>query len=113
MPTFPLTFPPLVNGFEESFEDAVLRSEYEAGYEQTRARYTRLRRRFKCVYRISNAQKNTLDNFYVVNLKNGAFAFTWTHPVSGSNISVRYANPPTYKPLPNNYWYCTMELSEV
>lgn len=113
MPTFPISAPPMIRGFEESFEDAVLRSEYTAGYEITRARYTRLRRKFRCIYRVSNSEKNSLDNFYTSTLSNGALSFTWTHPVSGDPLTVRYAGPPKYRPLPGNYWEYTMEISEV
>jgi len=75
-------------------EDVVLRSTFEAGYEQTRPRTTRARRSFGINYRaLKSADEALLRAFEITTLRNGADAFTWTHPISGTSYTVRLAAP--------------------
>lgn len=75
-------------------EDNVLRSQSEAGYEQTRPRYTRARRSWGVSYiRLSAADEALLRAFEITTLRNGADSFTWTHPISGTTYTVRLTGP--------------------
>ncbi len=75
-------------------EDAVLRSAVEGGYVQTRARFTRARRRWGLTYlNLPAADITTLRGFEATTLVNGADAFTWTHPISAEVVTVQLAAP--------------------
>lgn len=113
MPTFPLTTSPLIRDFNETYEDAVLRSDFDAGYQQTRPKWTRTRRKFTASYLVTQSQKATLHTFYVTTLANGALSFDWTHPQTGSVITVRMDKPITFTPVSNSYWIATISMTEV
>ncbi|OHD27428.1 MAG: hypothetical protein A2Y38_05660 [Spirochaetes bacterium GWB1_59_5] len=75
-------------------EDVVLRSQQEAGYEQTRPRTTRARRNFGVSYiGLEAADEALLRAFEITTLRNGADSFTWTHPKSGTTYTVRLIAP--------------------
>lgn len=75
-------------------EDAILRSDFSAGYEQTRPKFTRVRRAFGLRYNLlSDTNVAALRTFEITTLKNGADAFTWTHPVTAVTYTVRLTGP--------------------
>jgi len=79
-------------------EDAVLRSPMEAGYEQTRPLFTRARRSWGVNYRaLGESDVAALRGFERTTLRNGADAFTWTHPIEGAAYTVRLAGPMRFK----------------
>lgn len=79
-------------------EDTVIRSPQEAGYEQTRPRTTRARRSFGLDYPLlPDVDVSLLRAFEITTLRNGADAFSWTHPLSGTTYTVRLAAPIQYK----------------
>lgn len=75
-------------------DDGVLRSNAEAGYEQTRPRFTRARRSWGVNYKgLPNADVATLRSFERVTLHWGADAFAWTHPLGDGTFTVRLTGP--------------------
>ena len=98
MPTFPtLTRAPIYPlDPDGELEDAVLRSSTEAGYQQTRPKFTRARRKFGVRYKMSDADVVTLRDFERVTLINGSAAFTWTHPLTAASYTVHLAAPIRY-----------------
>lgn len=91
-PTYPLNP-------DGDLEDAVLRSDFTAGYEQTRPKFTRARRSYGLNYKISDADVATLRDFERITLVNGADAFTWTHPLRATSHTVRLTAPIKYSKL--------------
>lgn len=98
MAAFPTLSRPPIHPLDPDgeLEDAILRSPFEAGYEQTRPKYTRARRIFGVRYRIQEADTALLRAFEQVTLVNGADAFDWTHPISAVTYTVRLAAPIKY-----------------
>lgn len=96
MPTYPAlsrkpSYPLTPNG---EIEDVILTSPKEAGYEQTRPRTTRVRRSFGVNYvDLPNVDVALLRTFESTTLRNGADAFTWTHPLTGTSYTVRLQGP--------------------
>ena len=71
-------------------EDPVIAAGFENGSEQTRARFTRMRRRFALRWpALTNAQRETLNAFYVAR-KGGSEAFIWTDPYDSTAYTVRF-----------------------
>ena len=99
MSTFPsLSVPP---GYpldpDGTLEDATIRSESTAGYEQSRPRYTRARRSFGVRYQhLADADVAVLRAFELTTLRNGSDLFTWMHPVTAIPYTVRLAGPIAY-----------------
>ena len=110
-----LTIRPSVK-LEEEFEDVLIKSEFEAGYELVRPRYTRSRRTFTFSYEyLPNTDKSTLESFYFDTLVFGTYTFTWTHPKTSVKFGVRFLSPPkfTYKlDSGNGYWETEIKVRE-
>ena len=70
--------------------DSLLASESDAGYEQTRPKFTRQRRIWGVTYNeLPAADVATLRTYRDTTLVNGSSAFTWTHPLLGTTHTVR------------------------
>lgn len=96
MPAFPtLSKPPSYPlDPDGDIDDGILRSPKEAGYDQTRPRFTRTRRTWGVTYKgLPDADVVTLRAFEITTLRNGADLFTWAHPLEGNSYTVRLAAP--------------------
>lgn len=99
---------------EETPEDAVLRSQFEDGTEQTRPKFTRNRYTFLATWNLMPAEEKTLlEEFFKVTTKNGALLFNWTHPLTGNNHVVRFVEPPAFKLILKNRYQVSMKVREV
>lgn len=98
MPAFPaLNDPPCYPlDPDGELEDAVLRSPLQAGYQQTRPKFTRFRRSFGVRYKMKDADVATLRAFEQTTLVNGSASFTWVHPLRGTNHTVQLIGPIKY-----------------
>ena len=98
--------------------DSVVRTPFEAGYVQTRRRYTRQPRKFTIHYPFMSAtDRGTLDTHFNVEGAGGAAAFDWINPENTTTYSVRYSRPIVYsmftKVRGEIYSSCDIELEEV
>lgn len=90
----PYTFPSIALpdlGITEVREDPTIRSPFEAGYEQTRPRFTRRRRTWRIAWEeapLSVTDYGALMAF-VETVKIGADLFSWTHPFTHDSLTVR------------------------
>jgi len=99
--------------FEEQHEENTIRSQFEAGYEQTRPRFTRMRKTFTLKYELmSSTDKEAVENFYIQQ-KGGAGSFSWTHPLTNNTHTVRFAEPPKFENVVRDFWNITIKLREV
>lgn len=87
-PSYPLT---------DDAEDPAIKSDFEAGYTQTRARFTRTRRVFEVGYKaMTNADKLLLEAF-ADTVKGGVDSFAWTHPITSVSYTVRFDKRPKFQ----------------
>ena len=87
-PTYPI---------RETPEDSTLKSDFEAGYILTRAKFTRSRKSFYVSYQnMPNADKEILDTFGTT-VNGGSDSFTWTHPMSSVSYIVRFDKRPAFE----------------
>ena len=117
MSAFPsLSEEPSVTGWEEGIAyDPTISTKFEAGYKQTRSRFTRVIEQWSVVYEVLPlADKNTLQTFERETVLVGSNSFTWTHPISGSSHTVRFSGPVKYVPNENDdYWNVSFSIEEV
>lgn len=96
--------------------DPTIRSPKEAGYVQTRSRYTRLPRTHHVVYRgLTNTDKESIRTHEIERGVGGA-SFTWVAPDRVTTLTVRFASPAIYTPFDETnykFWNVEMELEEV
>lgn len=97
---------------DEVASDPTIRTPKDAGYVQTRARFTSAPRRYHVRYdAITTADKNKIYNFEKNTVNFGAEAFDWALPTGGGTLSVRFAGPVTYIPWEEtNYTRWTVEF---
>ncbi len=97
----------------EEREDATIRSGYEAGYEHTRPRFTRVRMKFGVKYEKMNIDdKEDLEDF-IDTVREGADIFTWTHPQTSASFDVRFDPIPKFELVAHNIWKCEFGLKQV
>ena len=97
----------------EKIIDGVIRSEFDGGYVQTRARYTRLRKTWQIVYhQLSNVDKALIDAF-VVTVQGGADSFTWTNPQDAATYDVRFQSTPACSYVSYGRWDVSFTLEQI
>lgn len=93
--------------------DPTLRSQSEAGYVQTRPRFTRVPKSFEFSYKlIPDADKNTLKTFE----ESVAFTsdiFIWTHPQTSSTYNVRFDKTLEFERVAFGKWSVAVRLVEA
>lgn len=103
-PSYPLT---------EMREDATIRSPFEAGYEHTRPRFTRIRKIWTVNYeKLPYADVSLLDSF-ITTVKGGADAFNWKHPISLTTYTVTFRELPKFENTSLDYYSVNFTLAQV
>lgn len=117
MATFPTLSIPPVYPIPVVRDDRTIATKKEAGYVQTRSRYSRVRRTWQVQYEKLTAADNVLLEAFMDTVHEGTDIFTWAHPVSGE-YQVRFSSPgPSIEPSEydgSQYLYsCSFTLIEV
>lgn len=126
METFPVIYrhgtmvqQPVVGDMDEVMaHDPTIRSTSDSGYVTSRARFTRITRRWTVRYEwMSKTNKGTMQTFEEARC-GGAESFTWTNPIDGAVYTngVRFLEPVRYIPHAHtNFLWWTVEfvLEEV
>ena len=111
------TWPPIQNPafpLGESGEDTVIRSPFEAGYEQTRARFTRSRATFSLQWKAMPVYDLVLlKAFYKDGVGNGAGLFDWEYPKTREIKTVRFTKPIESVEVEHNIYQVQVTLREV
>ena len=131
METFPTIYrrgtmvqQPMVGDMESTMaHDPAIRSESEGGYVTSRARFTRISRRWTIRYEWMSKAQAITNTTPIPSIKafeearcGGAEAFTWINPVDNVSHIVRFLEPVRYTPHANtNFLWWTVEfvLEEV
>lgn len=94
MATWPTTLPqtPLLEGFQDTPQDAVLRSEFD-GYTKQRNRFTAVLHNVSESYLLTKQQYQTFKQFYRDTLQNGAVEFIKPDPIDDINRRYRFKEP--------------------
>jgi len=115
MATFPATLylhgssgaqqSPVVGTFDNVMAtDPAIRSQSEGGYVTSRARFTRVARKWTVRYEwMTKANKNTIKTFEDAR-RAGADSFTWTNPEDSASYTVRFMEPVRYTAHPHVNW---------
>lgn len=108
---------PIVESMDNTLaHDPTIRSTSEGGYVTSRARFTRLTRRWNVRYEwMSRTNKGTLLAFEEARYV-GAESFTWTNPIDDTAYTVRFLEPVQYIPHANTdflWWTVEFTLEQV
>lgn len=109
---------PIVGDFEDTIaHDPTIRSRSEGGYVTTRARFTRIPRKWTIKYDwVTKANKNTIKTFEDDTVVGGSANFDWLNPENSATYDVRFLGLIRYAPHPDTnflWWIIEFELEEV
>lgn len=109
---------PMVLEYTDEFAiDPTIRTPKDAGYVQTRARFTSIPRRYHIRYTaITTADKNLIYVFEKDTVVGGSEFFTWRLPTGGGNLTVRFVGPVRFWPWQNtNYkrWNVEFDVETI
>lgn len=95
-PVWPASLPQIleIDGYDEAFPNAMLRTAMETGPAKRRRRFTAAPAPIKGTLTLTVAQRATLKSFFETDLQMGALSFDWTHPVTGVTASFAFVSPP-------------------
>jgi len=103
---------PIVEYFDDTMaQDPAIRSRSDGGYITSRARFTRITRRWTVRYEfVSKANKDIILSFENARLA-GAENFIFSRPDYATAVNVRFLGPVTYTPSTHaNFLFWTVEF---
>lgn len=103
------------NFTEQAAVDPTIKSDYENGSVQTRARFTAIPRAWTVTYRFLPQNDMELVKAFEGVVKCGAGAFNWTNAQDSQTYNVRFAGPINYRLEPENpmSWQIDFKLIEA
>jgi len=97
---WPGTLPQCVQDWQEQNEPVTIRTQMEGGPPKVRRRYSAPIRRIAVQMILpDDSQYLTLRDFFDSALSGGVGYFTFSHPWSGEQLTMRFVDPPKYEPL--------------
>lgn len=100
----------LQQGYSESTSSVLLRSAMDVGPAKVRQRATRAIRSVKGSQLMTTAQIAELKTFFNTTLENGSLRFSWTSPVDGSSVEMRFVEPPSWSVASGDYYNVNLDL---
>ena len=93
---------PVVSSFDDGMaHNPTIRSLSDGGYVTSRARFTRITRKWTVKYEgLTQANKNTIRTFEDARV-GGSESFTWLNPEDSATYTVRFFEPVLYTPWPH------------
>ena len=112
MADWPLTLPtaPLLDRFQETLGDTVVRTQMDQGPAKLRRRTTAGVAQMDMCYLLTGAQAVTLETFYRDTLQGGSLSFTMLHPRRQESVTVRFRKPPRLAPKSTRHYMASLEL---
>ena len=101
----------LPSGMTEHTIKGQIKSDFAAGYVQSRAKWTRSRKQFSLSWGVmSDADKQTLQTFFDENIGG---TFNWTHPLTNTTYTVRFSDDELLAIyVPVSWWKVDLNLEE-
>lgn len=101
MASWPETLPQYVdaNGFTETIQDPVIRTDMEAGPQKARLRFTAVPEKYTITMPLTATQRATFLTFFKSTIHYGVDEFMWVHPVTRDERYCRFTS--VYQLSPN------------
>jgi hypothetical protein len=105
MALWPVTLPQIFeqSGYKETLPDMMIRTKMDTGPAKVRKRFTAAPYSMSGNMRMTKAQTDDLDTFYLTTTNGGADAFTFIHPRKGTTLSCRFMGAPGYISLEHDF----------
>lgn len=99
-------------GYNETPPSSAIVTPMETGPKKRRNRFTAAVRPIKGTIRVSFAQRQILDDFFVTTLMGGTLPFDWVHPVTQAPATFVFARPPEYSAFNRQRLTVRLELDQ-
>jgi hypothetical protein len=109
MATYP-ALPLHADSREEPIDERIGERASDGTY-RARLLQTAVKRRFRAVHILRDADKQTLEAFYVAQRSAADISFTWSP--DGTTYTCAFGEPPRFQPLANKSWRCEMTLEQI
>jgi len=112
MPAWPTSLPdyPLIQGYQESRQSGVVRTQMDTGPPKARRRFDATITEFQIKLRLTTSQISTLESFFEVDLDYGALRFDWTHPRTDNAVQFRFTGTYQVSVMANDLFEVTATL---
>lgn len=96
MAVWPSQFCPIIDSFQESPPENIIRSDMDVGPAKVRRRTTANIRPISFNMFLTKAETALLDSFFLNDVMSGAIPFDFIHPRTDQLVSARFVEPPQY-----------------
>lgn len=97
MPTWPATLPQKqFIGLTDTIDDPVARTPMDTGPSTARKRFTAVTRSVEVPIKLTGAQLQDFNTFFINQIDYGALSFDWEDPVTDVTVSFRFKSTPTW-----------------
>lgn len=97
MPSWPASLPQTqFLNMTEQRQDARVRTAMDAGPAKMRRRFTTAISTIVAPIVLDGSQRQAFDTFWITTLQEGALKFSWSDPVTDTNLNFRFVSPPTW-----------------
>ncbi len=110
---WPVSLPqhPRKQGYKETYDDHKIKTQMSAGPSQKRRITTAGSRYLEMSFRLTQAQRVTLRDFYFNTLKSGTLTFQFTHPIDGDLLICQMDDAPVFTLHRSGlYFYCPVKF---
>jgi phage-related protein len=112
MANYPSTIQ-LPSGCGEVTPDPAIRTEFESGIVQTRARFTRMRRQWRLSWAYMRGADYRALRVFFEQMRGGTLNFNWTHPAENLVFNVRFKGEIQADEQSYDFWSVTVSLEQV
>lgn len=100
----------LIDGYSETMADNLLRTSMDAGPAKQRRRSAAGARPVSGTLKMTAAQMATFKTFYYTTLLSGALRFSWTDPITGGAVEMRFTAVPSWRAISGNLYDVEIKL---
>ncbi len=100
----------LIERYQETFPDTVVRTSMEQGPAKLRQRSSAGVGEMTVGYLLTVSQVGVLEDFYRTTLAGGSLGFSYQHPRRSDMVTARFRKPPQIAPRSGRYYLARLEL---
>lgn len=100
----------LVDSYQETLPDTVIRTQMDVGPPKVRRRSTSAPRLISGTLRLDSDKLGIFEAFYLNTTAGGSLPFNWTSPRTGELVVAQFTDTPRYMPVSGLTWDVNISL---
>lgn len=111
MVAFPISLPaPALDSLKETPPRNIKRTQMDRGPDKIRRVTTANTRPISFTLKLTPAQTQILDDFFVNDTRSGSLSFDFVHPRTGATVKARFTDEPSYSEQQGVLYTCSVGL---